>query len=713
MRMICIVIAATLLSVIGSGCGPKPPTVTRDVDRYPGRHWEKPGPPEQYGWSPTVLQSAREHADSIGSAAVVIVQRGRVVYEWGETEKRYNIHSMRKSLLSALYGIQVRAGKVCLGETMAELGIDDSEPRLTAVEKQATISDLLRARSGVYHSANYETESMKAARPARGSHAPGTFWYYNNWDFNVLGTIYRRATGSSVGDDFRRLIAEPLEMEDLRPEDAVDEPGVSSLHPAYPFRMTARDLARFGLLFLRGGKWHGRQIIPADWVAESLRTYSAVTDGKGEVRGGYGYMWWTELHGQHLESVDLPKGSYSARGAGGHYILVVPAWDLVIVHRVDTDVKNGRRVSRPQFGGLVRRLIEAMPACQMQASASRPAGPEAWLPERLDGLVPGLMTKHEVPGVSIVGIEKGRISWERQYGVCSADKPRPVDGQTVFEAASMSKLPFAYAALKLVEQGRLDLDRPLVEYLDKPYLPDEPRHRLITARMVLSHRTGLPNWRKGGLAAGGPLTLVHDPGTKFTYSGEGFLYLQRVIERITGEPMEPYLRRTLFDPLGITTSSYTWQDRFDQLAAAGHDEQGKVRPKRPLYREPNSAFSLYCTPAEYAVFLIEMIRQDRSAPHSLSEASIKAMLTRTTRAEGRESIVRSGKRLSKDLYWGLGWAMDATESGDRIHHGGSNGTGFRCYCEFDRQRGSGLVIMTNAAGGRGLWEAVMAATGEP
>lgn len=277
----------------------------------------------------------------------------------------------------------------------------------------------------------------------------------------------------------------------------------------------------------------------------------------------------------------------------------------------------------------------------------------------------------------------------------------------------MSKLPFAYAALKLVEQGKLDLGRPLVEYLDKPYLPDEPRHRQITARMVLSHTTGLPNWRKGGLAAGGPLTLLHDPGTKFTYSGEGFLYLQRVIEHITGEPMEPYLRRTLFEPLGIKVSSYQWQDRFDKTAAAGHDEQGKVKPNRPLYRAPNSAFSLYCTPAEYAAFLLEMIRKDRSAPYSLNEASIKAMLTRTTRAEGRESIVRSGKRVSKDIYWGLGWAMDTTESGDRIHHSGSNGTGFRCYCEFDRQRGSGLVIMTNAANGQSLWRDVMTEVGEP
>ena len=139
------------------------------------------------------------------------------------------------------------------------------------------------------------------------------------------------------------------------------------------------------------------------------------------------------------------------------------------------------------------------------------------------------MKEHHVPGVAIVGIENRHIAWERQYGVRTAGKPDEVRGDTVFEAASMSKPLAAYAALKLAEQGKLDLDRPLYEYLHEPYLKDEPLHRKITARMVMSHTTGFPNWRPGGWLGSEPLTVDFEPGTKSGYSGEGFLYLQRVL----------------------------------------------------------------------------------------------------------------------------------------------------------------------------------------
>ena len=254
------------------------------------------------------------------------------------------------------------------------------------------------------------------------------------------------------------------------------------------------------------------------------------------------------------------------------------------------------------------------------------------------------MTQHHVPGVAIVGIENRQVAWERFYGVRRAGRPEPVDAQTVFEAASMSKLLMAYAALKLVEQGKLDLDRSLAEYLDKPYLPDEPRHRRITARMVLSHTTGFPNWRTNGWEKGGPLPLLYDPGTRFTYSGEGFLYLQRVVEHITDTPIQSYLQKTLLDPLQMTNSSLVWQERFSRQAAAGHDAQGKPLANRKLYHDANVAYSLYCTATDYAKVLLEMLAEDRSAPHSLSARSLDAMLTRTTVAEGRKPVARGGPR---------------------------------------------------------------------
>lgn len=694
-------------------CAPRvcPAAVQAQSEVIPGAHWQTLEQPEQAGWSPEKLAAARQHAQAIGSAAVFIVHRGQVVSEWGETAKHFNVHSIRKSFLSALYGIYVAEVKIDLDATLAELGIDDNEPRLTVMEKQATVADLLKARSGIYHPALYETDTMKKRRPARGSHPPRTFWYYNNWDFNALGTIFEQRTGLSVFEAFQQRLATPLGLEDFQLEDTRYVRGEDSIHPAYPFRMTARDMARFGLLFARNGRWGERQLVPADWVMASTTSYSPAPTESGEVHCGYGYLWWTEIYGRHLENVDLPQGTFSARGARGHYILVVPVWDLVIVHRVDTDKNDGSRVEREQFGTLVKLIVEAMPSEAKPAPAVSAATPVSRL-RGLDTLAPALMEKHKVPGVSIVGLEDGRIAWDRQYGVRRTDKPERVNAQTVFEAASMSKLPASYLALKLVEHGKLDLDRPLCEYLDEPYLTNEPLHLKITARMVLSHTTGFPNWRKGGWRGGGSLQVQSEPGTKYTYSGEGFTYLQHVMERITGEPFERYVNQTLLDPLGMTASTYTWNHELEPQAAVAHDANGQIVPGRSLYHHANSAYSLYCSPMDYALFLEEMLRKDRSAPHSLSARSIEAMLTRTTMTTGRPTLVRGGESPTGPTWYGLGWAIDAMASGDRIHHSGSNGIGFRCYCEFDPKRGSGIVIMTNGAGGADFWRELIAALPE-
>ncbi len=321
---------------------------------YPGAAWEHVASPQRLGWSPDKLKLAKEYSATISTAAVIIVVDGRILDEWGETATKYNVHSIRKSFLSALYGIHVRQGRIDLARSMEQLGIDDNEPSLSATEKKATVHDLLEARSGVYHPALYETPAMKASRPARGSHAPGTFWYYNNWDFNVLGMVFERSVKNSLFREFQARIAEPIGMQDYTIDDGQYVTGADSVYAAYPFRMTARDMARFGLLFLRQGVWRGNQVVPADWVKESTTSYSDAGES-----GGYGYLWWVAVNGKHFPGVVVPDGSYSARGSGGHYILVVPAYDLVIVHRVNTDIRD-RRVTAEEFGKLVRLIFEAI-----------------------------------------------------------------------------------------------------------------------------------------------------------------------------------------------------------------------------------------------------------------------------------------------------------------------------------------------------------------
>ena len=323
---------------------------------WPGEHWTALQSPAKRGWSTAGLEEAKAFADEIGSAAVMIVQGGEVVSQWGEIERRYKCHSIRKSLLSALIGLHVETGEIDLDKTLAELEIDDVEG-LSPREKAAKVIDLLMARSGVYHPTGYETDYMKHLKPARHSQGPGTWWCYNNWDFNALGTIFEQCTGRPIFEDFRDRIALRIGMQDYRYDDTRRDgsyvPFDASIHRAYPFRLSTRDLARFGLLYLRGGRWNEQQVIPEKWVRLSTRSYSHA----GE-RGGYGYMWWIALGTVHFPQMEVPEGTYTARGAGGHYIVVIPSHDLVIVHRADTDEPH-KKVEGIAFGALLERILAA------------------------------------------------------------------------------------------------------------------------------------------------------------------------------------------------------------------------------------------------------------------------------------------------------------------------------------------------------------------
>jgi len=296
------------------------------------------------------MAEARAWASATGATAVVVVQHGAVLASWGAAAEKLELHSVRKSLLSALIGIAVAQRRINVRETLASLGIDDTPPSLTAEEKQATVVDLLEARSGVYHVALYETPGMAATRPPRGSHLPGTFWYYNNWDFNVLGTIYERAMGTSIFAAFAREIAAPIGMQDYEPGDGRYVTGPQSIHPAYPFRMSARDLARFALLYLRRGRWGARQLVPADWIDASTTAHS-LTD----IGSGYGYLWWTGFPDRRVPAVDVPPGGFWAEGFLGQYAFVIPSDDLVVVSLN----RAGPAVTRRQAGRLLWLILSA------------------------------------------------------------------------------------------------------------------------------------------------------------------------------------------------------------------------------------------------------------------------------------------------------------------------------------------------------------------
>ncbi|MGA7991946.1 MAG: serine hydrolase, partial [Thermoanaerobaculia bacterium] len=326
----------------------------------------------------------------------------------------------------------------------------------------------------------------------------------------------------------------------------------------------------------------------------------------------------------------------------------------------------------------------------------------------IEKLTPLLMRELHVPGVSVALVRNRNVAWTRSWGVADAGTAVPVTDATLFEAASMTKPVFAASVLKLAEQGKLDLDRPLP---DVGTLPLQPERLRITPRMILSHTSGLPNWRRGGEERDGPLPLISAPGARFSYSGEAFFALQQHVERVTGEPIETYARRTLFSPLGMEHTSYVWTAALDANLATGHKEDG-TRLERARYRHANAAYTLLTTAADYARFLAALLDPGRAAPHGLSGVSVAAMLKRQVRADAREPIERPGLARGREVFWGLGWGLNTTASGDVAHHSGANRTGFRSYCQFSPERGTGIVVMTNGLGGGELWTRLISAVGD-
>jgi CubicO group peptidase (beta-lactamase class C family) len=323
---------------------------------WPAETWPARTPAES-GWSASGLQKAAEAARAVGSDAVLVVHRGAVVFDYGHTRQPVQLYSVRKSLLAVLLGMQVDAGKLKPDATLASLGIDDKQP-LSEIEKTATVRQLMQARSGVYHPAAYETLDAKLQRPARGSHTPGSHWYYNNWDFNALGSIFKAASGQTVFEALATELAAPLMFEHFNPtqhtEWALEN---TSVHAAYTLQLSARDLARVGLLMARGGLFGARRVVSESWVNESTRAVSVAPPGWLS----YALMWWAPRDGFAFWT--HPPGSvFIALGNFGQLMWIDRSRDLVVVH--NTDHRRWLRASpvNAQLAPLLHNIFMARPA---------------------------------------------------------------------------------------------------------------------------------------------------------------------------------------------------------------------------------------------------------------------------------------------------------------------------------------------------------------
>lgn len=366
-----------------------------EVDTYPGSEWAAPRTGD---WDAELLNEARSLSESRpDGAAVMVVHRGNLVAQWGEVTVPRLVQSVRKQLLSSLVGLEVAAGRLALDDALADLDIQDTEPPLTDSEHRATVRDLLESRSGIYHSAHYEVGGWKRIREQLrvleadsdeiDALEPGEYWFYNNWDFNVLGTIVKRSAGRGIGPYFTDAVAVPLGMQDFRPEH-VEYTGNGDLtarmmdnhseHPAYAFRISSRDLARYGLLWLGCGRWGGERVLPREWVLASITGRDTLEGANPESFqkdfGYFGYLWWVNrgdrpYHAGLPTDVDL----YYASGAGGHNLFIIPSLDLVIAHVVNTPggvgtfsqirrrLFSGPDLSDQEVGEVVNHIIAAHP----------------------------------------------------------------------------------------------------------------------------------------------------------------------------------------------------------------------------------------------------------------------------------------------------------------------------------------------------------------
>lgn len=298
----------------------------------------------------------------------------------------------------------------------------------------------------------------------------------------------------------------------------------------------------------------------------------------------------------------------------------------------------------------------------------------------LEQTIPQLMQQSDVPGLSAALIADGKIVWQKPFGITNVDTKSPVTNETIFEAASLTKIVTAYAALTLVDQGKLSLDTPLNKYLGNNYDCDDPRINIITARHVLTHSSGFPNWRPDGSKT---LPINFNPGEKFSYSGEGFVYLSKVMEKITGMSFIDYVNKTVLQPLGMSQSSLIWLDTYDKTGAYRHNGMGQLS-FRNQGKDVNAAASLRTTAGDYAKFVIAVLNGK-----GLKASTSKQMLTPQIQVDPVKAPA---------VWWGLGLGLEVNDHGNSFWHWGDQGDS-KCYVTADIRSKNAIVYFTNSRNG--------------
>ncbi|MAU14090.1 MULTISPECIES: FISUMP domain-containing protein [Flagellimonas] len=330
---------------------------------YPEAEWEMMENVSEFGWSQDKINQLYRYAiDSTHATGIIVVQSGKMIYDYGDTHELSYIASVRKSMLSMLYGKYVEDGTIDLNKTLEELDIDDVGGLLES-EKKATIWDILTSKSGVFHAAS-NPGGNEWLFPERGSKAPGTYFIYNNWDFNVAGHIFELETGQNIYDAFENDIVKKIGFQQWdRSKQQKSGDTSKSKFKAYHFEMSTRDMARVGYLMLRKGKWKNEQVLPASWVAKMTTITTSYADMYQVDPRLKDWPWWKWGQGLMWRIWDSPdilpefKGAYTATGNAGQYITVIPSMDIVVA--LKTKAVYGRRTNKEVYEKFLYQLFDA------------------------------------------------------------------------------------------------------------------------------------------------------------------------------------------------------------------------------------------------------------------------------------------------------------------------------------------------------------------
>ncbi len=345
---------------------------------FPAADWQL-GRPESEGYSSAKLEALRGWLKTSPTAAMVVVVHGHMIFSYGDPALVSKIASVRKSILSMLYGRYLESGQIDWAKTVVQLGLEEPDRPFLPVEEDATLDQLLAGRSGIYLlpvDVQNTKDAIQAGQPVRGSEHPGIYFHYNDWDFNAAGTAFEKLAGKSIYEALESDLARPIGMQDFdraRQKKIVhtDE----SIHPEYAMYLSTRDMA-LGLLMLRSGNWNGKQLIPAVWVQASTSFTTRFEEmnppflrafGYPE-RWGFGYMWWVWYAWVSPGNTYFTpfQGAYQATGTGGQYLTVLPSRDLVIVPKVDIDKDSHAAVGREEWNAHSRHahrssLLRSLP----------------------------------------------------------------------------------------------------------------------------------------------------------------------------------------------------------------------------------------------------------------------------------------------------------------------------------------------------------------